>query len=220
LTFAIDLCSIVLCEQLWVIIIMKRLNIYRGLAITFALVLSVTWVCRHRVILPDITDDRMFSVHEIVDNKDMVDIELHLISNNGLPSNANIGEKNLDIFDDDDSIFGNKNQGVFSQSAPRGLPSRKFNVTERDSDSRGLFWDDSSDVFSDINSDSGVGSWGWLADDIQTAERGGIKTARDLGRQQETRRLFSDGSDRFGKSSEPNRNSGDNSVFRRQDLRW
>jgi len=198
---------------------MKKLNLYSGLAISFALVLFVTLVCRHRVILPDVTDGKMFSVHETVDNKDMVNVELHLLSNDRLLSNANIGEKNLDIFDDDDSLFGNKNQEVFSQSAPR-LPSRKFSATERDSDSRGLFGDDGSDAFSDINSDRAGGSWGWLADDIQAAERGEIKTDRGFGEQQEPRRLFSDDSDRFGKRSEPNRDSSDNSFFQRQDLRW
>ncbi len=199
---------------------MKRLNIYSGLAITFTLILSSTWIYRHRVILPEITEGRMFSVHEISDHNGMVDVELHCLSDNRLLSSASMGENNFDIFDESGSVFGNRNQGAFSPSAPRVSSSRKFKDDERAGNSRGLLGVDGNDAFSEINSGREAGSWGWLADDIQTAERGAIYTDRDGGGQRETRRLFGDDNDGFGRRSGSNRDSGDSSFFRRQDLRW
>ncbi len=196
---------------------MKRLNIYNGLILTFAVILPIAWVCRTPVTLPEIGAGKMFCLREVSGGEGMADIKLHSVGDGDRQLRRDgVGNDDLDFFENEAPVFGNNKQSSFSSPSPRGIP-RMRSANVRDNDKSSLFNLEKIDSFSELDVDSGSANWGWLADDVHSAERG-----RDskFGSQKAPRRLFDDNNSTFGNHFGGDNNSAQESYFKRQDLRW
>ena len=183
-----------------------------------AAVLLVIWCFRAEPNLPDVGEGQLFCERPTPTAVGMVEMEMD--SSSGA---VDMQVREAAEFDPTDMGIGgsgsrssSRSGSAFATPQPQRLPA-SHSASRSSSDRRGLFDSTALDPFAEKDAGSDTPSWGWLADEVGTSDRAGI---RDLSTRRASERRRSLLDDRDDGRFRTELDSGGGFRFRRMDERF